>query len=284
MDMAKSNIVEIESFKEKRKAFLEEVKREGEIQLIDITRKEEPKKQQEYKAKKSARENSKEQKRKIARTRFFKKVGVITAMIATSAVLGAIKTYGEHIADKEPATLEQVLEKEKTGESLSISQETIEDIEDMNETLEEDLDYKKMLKVAGKFPDIQMSVLKEKIAMEMGVKTKDITFKPPKDGYSVRVLIKGKGSYETKSPINQKIQGKAISEDIANYIEEIIEAQGKEEALEANIISLEEAKAFYQKAFKRMNQVAVWKIQADEKENISVEEINQLELDNGWEH
>jgi hypothetical protein len=289
--MPQNNIVEMKSYKEKRRAFLitlkeeiepnQEAKPKGEIQIIDINRK-------KFTAKKSARKNSKEEQRKEIRKRIFKSAGVLAAITVTSAILGAegaSKIYDKYVEDRKSVTLEQALEKGKTAENLAISQEIIEKIEDMNETLGRGLNYDEMLEVARKFPEIQKSMLKEKIAIAMGVEAKDITFIPPNEDIGVCVAIQGKGCYEAKNPINQ-IQGRSISKDIINYIEEIIEAQGIEDDFKVNRISMEDAKAFYEKATKRMNQVAVWDVVVDERENIGVEKISQLELelDDEWEH
>lgn len=286
MDMAKSNIVEMKSFKEKRKSFFEEIKlkeeikpkeemeAKGEIQVININ-------QKSLKAKKSARKNSKEEQRRATRTRFLKKVGAVTAIIATSAVLGAAgasKAYDKYVDDRRAVTVEQALKQGKTPESLAISQDTIEDIENMNEILGKGLTYEEMLEVSEKFPKIQKQMLKEKIAMAMEVEIEDITLRPPMEDIGTCVIIEGKGCYEAKNPINQ-IQGRSVSKDIINYIEEIIETQGMEDDFKANMVGMEEAKAFYQKAVKRMSQVAAWEIEADEKENIGVEKISQLELE-----
>ena len=232
-------------------------------------------------AKKSARKNSKEEQRKEIRKRIFKSAGVLAAITVTSAILGAegaSKIYDKYVEDRKSVTLEQALEKGKTAENLAISQEIIEKIEDMNETLGRGLNYDEMLEVARKFPEIQKSMLKEKIAIAMGVEAKDITFIPPNEDIGVCVAIQGKGCYEAKNPINQ-IQGRSISKDIINYIEEIIEAQGIEDDFKVNRISMEDAKAFYEKATKRMNQVAVWDVVVDERENIGVEKISQLKLE-----
>ena len=77
--MPQNNIVEMKSYKEKRRAFLitlkeeiepnQEAKPKGEIQIIDINRK-------KFIAKKSARKNSKEEQRKEIRKRIFKSAGV----------------------------------------------------------------------------------------------------------------------------------------------------------------------------------------------------------------
>lgn len=291
MIMAENNVVEMKSFKEKREAFFitlkeeikpkEEVESKGQIQVIDIN----PKK---FKAKKSARENSAEEQRKAIRKRIFKTAGALAAVTVTSALLGmggASKVYDKYVEDRRSVTLEQALEKGKTAENLAISQETIEDIENMNEILGKGLTYDEMSEVTKRFPEIQKSMLKEKIAIAMGVEAKDITFIPPNEDIGVCVAIQGKGCYEAKNPINQ-IQGRSISKDIINYIEEIIEAQGIEDDFKVNRISMEDAKAFYEKATKRMNQVAVWDVVVDERENIGVEKISQLklELDDEWEH
>lgn len=286
MDMAKSNIVEMKSFKEKRKSFFEEIKLKeeikpkeemeatGEIQVININ-------QKRLKAKKTARKNSKEEQRRATRTRFLKKVGAVSAIIATSAVVAAgvaSKAYDKYVDDRRSVTVEQALKEGKTPESLAISQETLEDIENMNETLGRGLTYEEMLEVARKLPIIQKQMLKEKIAMAMEVEAEDVTFLAPNDEDGVCVAIQGKGYFETKNLINQ-IQGRSVSKDIINYIEEIIEAQGMKEDFSANKVGIEEAKTFYQKAAKRMSQVAAWEIEADEKENIGVEKISQLELE-----
>lgn len=275
------NMMELKSYKEKRNEFLKSI--QPKLQVIDVQR-------PTYKASKDARAKSQEKQRRSTRKRLLKKVGALAAITATSIVVGTSavnKVYEEQISSKKQITLEDALKNGKTAEDLGIKEETIQEIHNLKSEIEdESLSYEEMLEIARKLPMIEKEVMKEKIAMAIGVEMHNIKFvAPTKDVPVCSVAVKGKGNYSRKNAINQ-MTGKTVSPDIIEYIEDIIEAQDMKDSLNAGTVGIKEAKEFYKSAIEKTKQVAAWEVNADEKENITVEKtkILDLEQDDELEH
>lgn len=280
-----------ESYKEKRKEFIEPIRfnnmskdREFSKTLeVDNIRK-----GKVYKAKKSYRANSDEKQRKSARKKLAKSItrtmiGILAVgTIGVSAV--KVKEYKE---DKNAITLEQALENGKTLEDLSVSEETIKDMNYLEEKLnKENLTYEELIELAAKFPNLQKRIIKEKIGNEIDVPATDIVFVSPDKNPDDIINTGNEGESYTKRWSSDAIFGKkTVASDITKYRDEIIESQNMESSLKAGEVSMNEAKEFYQKAIDKIHQVVAWEISTDEKGNIKVDKIqtSELEKDDGFE-
>lgn len=320
--MPQNNIVKMESFKKKRKDFLKRVDQKGEVELIGIQRENasklerrveryEPKETKQYKAKSSERKKSTEEKRRETRIKLWKKVKKTTAIavltlstgIAGGSIIGS-KLYHKVENNRNVVTLEQALKGGKTSEDLSIKESYLKLLQEMEQTIEnENMTYEELLEVAEELPGLKQIILKEKIAkafrtpeydendwkmnpsgkgISKQVQEEDINFKADVDKKGICIDIQGKGTYR-----NEKVSDyQTFSSDIQEYIDEVKEAQRMRVDMERRDVSIEDAKEFYKKAIKKINQQATWKIQMDEEGNLEVGKMRQseLQIDDGWEH
>lgn len=353
--MVENNVVNMSSFREKRKGFMEGLKlkaekprkrKEGEIQVLDIDRspidiqdyqpkmgrevitksqedgqeevssqtqenreKEEPKKpikRKEYKAKKSARRESHEEQRREARKKLRKKVRTIAAIavstisISAGVVAGGVlgeKLYNELEESRNAVTLEQALQAGKKLEEFSLQEDYVKILQDMNQMIEkENITYEELFDIAEEIPGLKQLFLKEKmveafkslednkidrkmnpagIGMPKYLIADNIEFQADDSGEGVCIYVPGKGTYRSEKVSDYK----TFSPDIEEYIEEFREAQRMRKAMEEKSVPMEDAKEFYEKAIKKINQQATWKIEIEDERKLEVEKMKQLELE-----
>ena len=276
-----------------------------------ITKKQENReKQKKYVAKEPAKRKSKENQRREARKRLIKKVRNFS-FIAVSTIsigIGVGKQIGEKLyheleESRNVVTLEQALEAGKKLEDFSLQEDDIEKLQDMNETIEkEEITYEELFAIAQEIPGLKQLFLKEKmveafktpeddnfdwkmnpagIGMPKQLIVDDIKFEIDPSGKGICIEIQGKGTYRSEKVSDYK----TFSSDIQEYIDEIKEEQEMMEAMEGKNVSIEDAKEFYEKAIKKINQQATWKIEMDEEGNLEVEKmkLSELEMDDELE-
>lgn len=306
--MAENNVADISSYKEKRKNFIKNMEAKPEKRETQV--KERTIKKRKYKTKKLARRRSKENQRREARKRLIKKVRNFS-LIAVSTIsigIGVGKQIGEKLyheleESRNVVTLEQALEAGKKLEDFSLQEDDIKKLQDMNETIEkEEITYEELFAIAQEIPGLKQLFLKEKmveafktpeddnfdwkmnpagIGMPKQLIVDDIEFEIDPSGKGICIEIQGKGTYRSEKVSDYK----TFSSDIQEYIDEIKEEQEMREAMEGKNVSIEDAKEFYEKAIKKINQQATWKIEMDEEGNLEVEKmkLSELEMDDELE-
>lgn len=306
--MAENNVADISSYKEKRKNFIKNMEAKPEKRETQV--KERTIKKRKYKTKKLAKRKSKENQRREARKRLIKKVRNFS-FIAVSTIsigIGVGKQIGEKLyheleESRNVVTLEQALEAGKKLEDFSLQEDDIEKLQDMNETIEkEEITYEELFAIAQEIPGLKQLFLKEKmveafktpeddnfdwkmnpagIGMPKQLIVDDIKFEIDPSGKGICIEIQGKGTYRSEKVSDYK----TFSSDIQEYIDEIKEEQEMMEAMEGKNVSIEDAKEFYEKAIKKINQQATWKIEMDEEGNLEVEKmkLSELEMDDELE-
>ena len=306
--MAENNVADISSYKEKRINFIKNMEAKPEKRETQV--KERTIKKRKYKTKKLARRRSKENQRREARKRLIKKVRNFS-LIAVSTIsigIGVGKQIGEKLyheleESRNVVTLEQALEAGKKLEDFSLQEDDIKKLQDMNETIEkEEITYEELFAIAQEILGLKQLFLKEKmveafktpeddnfdwkmnpagIGMPKQLIVDDIEFEIDPSGKGICIDIQGKGTYRSEKVSDYK----TFSSDIQEYIDEIKEEQEMREAMEGKNVSIEDAKEFYEKAIKKINQQATWKIEMDEEGNLEVEKmkLSELEMDDELE-
>lgn len=277
------------SYKEKRRAFADQVVYDGKIEtpkeiqgwnLRKREKKEEANKterRERYYSKKSIK-NKKRKRKPWPRIR--KKM--LTYGLAALTVWGSYKAYTEYKDSQNTLTLEQALENGETLEELGINQDIATELAELSTRLENDLTDQELIEIAEKIPEIQMKVIKTKMANALEIKDwSDITLKPSEGDFTTTMYIKDGEKYERPGIINSIVNiitgdEKTISPEIANYIDAIGKAQGKRDKMRGGAISEGDIKNC-KNALEKASQFAAGKIEIDKKGNIGIEKIRVSE-------
>lgn len=281
------------SYKEKRRAFADQVVYDGKIEtpkeiqgwnLGERKKKEEANKterRERYYSKKSIKNKNKKRK---SWPRIRNKM--LTYGLAALTVWGSYKAYTEYKDSQNTLTLEQALENGETLEELGINQDIATELEELSTRLEGDLTNQELIEIAEEIPEIQMKVIKTKVANILNIEdwNNDISLKPSDGDFTTTMYIKdGEKKYERPGIINSIVNiitgdEKTISPEIANYIDAIGRAQGKRDKMQGGDISERDIKNC-KNALEKASQFAAGKIEIDKKGNIGIEKIRVSE----WE-
>lgn len=278
------NVMGVNSYKERRKQFAKTMGYEGEIQVPNIRRDKEDQKQQErYRAKKINRKSLTKKQKRRAKAKLLRNRAIATGL-AGIMIFGGFNGLHEYRDSKNTLTLEQALENGETLENLGINEKIATEIDELTTKLEGDLTREELIDIAEEIPEIQMEVIKTKIADKIEVESlQDIKLTPTTGILNTRMDIEGKGGYEADKIMHTVLGEKTISSDIAEYIDRIGNAQGKrDKILNGNMDKAKDIK-YYRKAIKETSKFAAGEIEIDEKGNISIEKTRVSELEKAKE-
>ena len=277
------NVINMNSYQERRKKFAKTVAYDGEIQVPNKRREEERIQPERYRTRKSNREKLTQKQKRLAKAKLWRNRALAVGLAGT-IVFGGFKAWNEYRDSKNTLTLEQALEHGKTLEKLGINEEIATEIGEYTTKLEGDLTNKELIDIAEEIPDIQMKVIKTKMANKIeDVNLSDIDLIPADRFDTAKMYIEGQGVYEREGIINSIIGDKMISVDIADYIDRIDGAQEKERKMKKGDINREQDIKYYRKAIKEISKFAAGEIEIDKKGNISIEKTRVSELEKAKE-
>lgn len=278
------NVMGVNSYKERRKQFAKTMGYEGEIQVPNIRRDKEDQKQQErYRAKKINRKSLTKKQKMIAKAKLLRN-RALAAGLAGIMIFGGFNALHEYRDSKNTLTLEQALENGETLEKLGINEKIATEIDELTTKLEGDLTREELIDIAEEIPEIQMEVIKTKIADKIEVESlQDIKLTPTTETTDTRISVEEKGGYERNNIINVILGEKTISGDIADYIDRIGNAQGKRDEILNGDIDKEKDIKYYRNAIKETSKFAAGEIKIDEKGNISIEKTRVSKLEKAKE-
>lgn len=266
------------SYKERRKQFTKTMEYNGEIQVPNIRREKEIQPERYRTRKKMTQKQKKLAKAKVWRNR------ALAVGLAGTIAFGGVKAWNNYKDGKNTLSLEQALENGETLEKLGISEEIATEIGELTTMLEGDLTNEELIDIAEGIPDIQMEVIKEKMANIIEVENlNDINLIPTNKDDTAKMYIEGQGMYEREGIINSIMGSKTISVDIADYIDRIAEAQGKAVKMQKGDIDRKQDIKYYKNAIEEISKFAAGEIETDKKGNISIEKTRVSELEKAKE-
>lgn len=159
-----------------------------------------------------------------------KKVIAIAIALA-AALVGGIgyvgpQAYATFKTDNAPITLEQAEQSGKTAEDLKIDADTLQKIQELQERLSsDDIDIEELISIGNDTYNLQMDVIKSKLAAQLGVENDDIGIyssydKSQGDGSREYIEVKGENQYN-----NTTIFESQLPDEIENYIKEVARTQ-----------------------------------------------------------
>lgn len=202
-----------------------------------------------------------------------KKVFAIAA--AAAIAVGANGLYSEYKDSKNTISLSQSLSSGRTLESLGIN----EDIANKLYKLEgkagrEDLTDQEIDDLIQGIVNLELDVVKYKTAYALNnsnvidetIEKSDITVRPNDKNGSTRIIIGDVGEY---SKVNWN--GRTISGEIANYIEEISDMQGVQDRLSKGELDEDEIREACINSLKKTSKFAAGEVKIDDNGNITFE-------------
>lgn len=186
------------------------------------------------------------------------------------------------VDSNKPASLDEILAIE-TPKSLGISENTQETLTELRSRTNKNLNREEKIELAGDIIDFEKDIIKSKIIYAFDILGKpidksDISLIPEQVGkHNVQIVIDGIGTYEYEEKEEGKEPKYTISEDIANYITDIVKMQGNKSDLEVGI-EQDNSRQNAKESLDNTDTFAAGKIEVDENGNITIKMKTKAEL------
>lgn len=263
--------------KSRREQFKDEISRNGELKLIDISagrtkklereREKEIIKQEKYKARKLEL-----QKRKAKQRR--KRISLIlTAGALAFGSYGAKKYYDYNL---KPVTIEEALKGGKTLEELGLEQDNIDELNNIKLQLlgQEDLAREDIQKLGQRIEDFELEIIKDKIKNSLNI-SEELRVEPRTENTAATIYIVNSDG-EIKEGL---IEGEDYDRKIGDFIETIANLQTANNGYDNKINDRDEILQKFEKSLNLTERFASSEIKKDEKGKIKLNKTTKSDLE-----
>lgn len=263
--------------KSRREQFKDDISRNGELKLIDISagrtkkieREKEILKQEKYKAKAKRLEL---QKKKAKQRR--KRISLILAAGALAfGSYGAKKYYDYNL---KPVTIEEALKGGKTLEELGLEQDNIDELNNIKLQLlgQEDLAREDIQKLGQRIEDFELEIIKDKLKNSLNI-SKELRVEPRTENTAATIYIVNNGGEITEG----LIEGEDYDREIGDFIETIANLQTANNGYVNKINDRDEILQKFEKSLNLTERFASSEIKKDEKGKIKLNKTTKSDLE-----
>lgn len=263
--------------KSRREQFKDEISRNGELKLIDISRpgrikeerEKEKLKQERYKTKAKIRALQK-QKAKLRRKRISL---ILTAGALAFGSYGAKKFYDYNL---KPVTIEEALKGGKTLEELGLEQDNIDELNNIKLQLlsQEDLSRKDIQKLGQRIENFELEIIKDKLKNSLNI-SEELRVEPKTDT-SDTIIYKFNNNGEI---IEGLVEGKDYDIEIGDFIESIANLQTANNGYDNKINNRDEILQKLDKSLDLTERFASSEIIKNEKGKIKLNRTTRSDLE-----
>lgn len=244
----------------------------------------------------SIREEGKQGKRKISQRKsieksegIFRLQGVIFTVLGSLVIGGMLHQTSKEIftykENNRHITLEEAIKNGSTYEDLGITEEIAQEISDIKDEIkymdQDNLDEKELRKIADRLEDVQMYVIKSKVAKSLNenkdenseeITVKDLKLNPATKDTSACIINTANNKTER---YDSDFLSSEISSDIADEIDILGKVQG---VISGNIDSSKKQYQILKNAVNSIDEYAGAEVIIDKKGKIKVEFTKEKDL------
>lgn len=262
--------------KSRREQFKDEISRNGELKLIDISagrtkkleREKEILKQEKYKA----REKRIALQKKKAKQRRKRISLILTAGALAFGSYGAKKYYDYNL---KPVTIEEALKGGKTLEELGLEQGNIDELNNIKLQLlsQEDLSREDIQKLGQRIENFELEIIKDKLKNSLNI-SEELRVEPRTDNTDTIIYRVNNGG----EIIEGLIEGKDYDIEIGNFIETIANLQTANNGYDNKINNRDEILQKFDKSLYLTERFASSEITRNEKGKIKLNRTTKSDL------
>lgn len=232
-----------------------------------------------------------QQKQKFTGSRK-KMIGVLAAAIAAGTLavgIGTNNAYQNSRPENQPVTISQVVQSGDSLESLGITNEDMETLQNYQEALQnEDISNQELLDIATNIDGLELNIIKSKVGNLLGVESDKVKIQASVDNpeemrESIRVTDENYRTtiYSSKDLVDNIFGGSnKLSPEISEYIRGIANMQDFAYGIQSGNFDRDEVIDRSQEELERTSQFAAGEMQIDDRGNISIETTKVKDINN----